>query len=126
MDVTEMLGLISVVLGFISVVLGFAAVAGGAIYAFYRVRVSMHQTIKELAANGASVSSEMVQMLANMGRLKPTYLRRALILIAIGFACLTVVRSFGSDLREALGIASFPGFVGIAYLILWWQTPESR
>lgn len=121
MAVTEMLGLISVVLG-------FAGVAGGLIFAFYKIRVSMHQTIRKIVEEGATVSGELVHTLTNFGRSKPVYLRRGVLLVSLGLAILfsmMFINAPDSDAPAIMALSAFPFFVGAGYLLLWWVTPEA-
>lgn len=120
MPVTELLGMLAVVFA-------FAAVAGGMIFAFYRIRVSTHQTIQTLVEKGTDTSGELVHMLSNLGRTKPNYLRRGLLLIAVGLATAVSIGVMAvEDARVLVALSAFPFFVGGAYLILWWVTPESE
>ena len=119
MAVTEMFALMALVLG-------LAGVAGGLIFAFYRTRSKLYDTIRRLVEDGNSVSRELVQTLTNLGRTKPVYLRRGVLLVAVGLALVFFAFIAQPEQRGFMGLSAFPLFVGFGYLILWWVTPEQE
>ncbi len=86
----------------------------------YKARQQMQDTIRVALDKGQDLSPELIDRLGHPKAPKDKDLRLGVIwvAVAIGFALL----SFGIPEEEAtgpiLGIAAFPGAIGIAYLIL--------
>ncbi len=86
----------------------------------YKTRQQMQETIRIAMDKGQELSPELIDRLGHPKAPKDKDLRLGVIWIAvaIGFAML----SFGIPEEEAtgpiLGVAAFPGAIGIAYLIL--------
>ncbi len=86
----------------------------------YKTRQSMQDTIRVALDKGQELSPELIDRLGHPKAPKDKDLRLGVIwlAVAIGFALL----SFGIPEEEAmgplLGVAAFPGAIGIAYLIL--------
>ncbi len=86
----------------------------------YKARQQMQDTIRVALDKGQDLSPELIDRLGHPKAPKDKDLRLGVIwvAVAIGFALL----SFGIPEEEAtgpiLGVAAFPGAIGIAYLIL--------
>lgn len=86
----------------------------------YKGRQQMQETIRLAMDKGQELSPELIDRLGHPKAPKDKDLRLGVIwlAVAIGFAML----SFGIPEEEAtgpiLGLAAFPGAIGIAYLIL--------
>ena len=106
-------------IGFTSVV---APVILLAVFFWFRFksRQAMQDTIRHAMDKGQELSPELIDRLGHPKAPKDKDLRLGVIwlAVAIGFAML----SFGIPEEEAtgpiLGVAAFPGAIGIAYLIL--------
>lgn len=93
------------------------------LYFRYRTKQSLQKTVRAAIEKGQDLSPEL---LASLGQPKVSGdadLRRGIISVAIGiaFAILALVVSVEEPdaVRPMLGVAAFPGTIGVAYLALW-------
>lgn len=96
-------------------------------------KARMHQTVRRLLDEGHTVSPEMLDALRSgdgvLGGSRvfgpKTELKRGLILIAValGLVVLGLVANLGgasySPIWPLIGVAAFPGLIGVASLIMW-------
>ena len=89
----------------------------------YRTRSDMQTTIRTAIEKGQELSPEIIDRLGTPKAPKERDLRLALLWIALALA----LSIFGFMIPEDepdvwqmfLGIAAFPFFIGVAYLIMW-------
>lgn len=92
-----------------------------ALYAQYRNKQLIIEVLRITVERNESVDPRLVEAIARSTRTPGIDLRRGLILIAIAAAILVFGYAFGVLTRHVLGIATmglaaFPGFVGVTYL----------
>lgn len=108
----------------------FCSVALIFIFAFYfgqRKQAEVQQTIRKAVENGSQLTPDLVRSIGAPKMPHNTDLRRGIILIAIAVA----IALFGwsvsyyddEGMMAMLGIAAFPGLVGLAYLGFHFLTP---
>lgn len=89
----------------------------------YRTRNDMQATIRTAIEKGQELSPEIIDRLGAPKAPKDKDLRLSMLWIAIALGTgvfAFMVPDHGEDVERALlGIAAFPFFVGIAYLIMW-------
>jgi hypothetical protein len=89
----------------------------------YRTRGDMQATIRTALDKGQELSPEIIDRLGSPRSPKDKDLRLALIWIAVALAMACLGFAIPDDDREVtqvfLGLASFPFFVGLAYLTMW-------
>ncbi len=105
-------------------------------YFRHKERTQMQDTLRAAYERGQTVQPELLAMMTTDPRpLKPTYgperdLRRGLFWIAWALALLAAGGAFyyydpSNDTTGAfMGFACFPGFVGLAYLIIYFLTRD--
>lgn len=110
------------------------AIVVGNRYFRHKERTHMQETLRAAYERGQTVQPELLAMMASDPRpLKPIYgperdLRRGLFWMAWAFALLAAGGAFyyydsSNDTTGAfMGFACFPGFVGLAYLIIYFLT----
>jgi hypothetical protein len=110
------------------------AIVVGNRYFRHKERTQMQETLRAAYERGQTVQPELLAMMASDPRpLKPIYgperdLRRGLFWMAWAFALLAAGGAFyyydsSNDTTGAfMGFACFPGFVGLAYLIIYFLT----
>ncbi|MEM7098215.1 MAG: DUF6249 domain-containing protein [Pseudomonadota bacterium] len=98
------------------------------IYFRFRARQELQLTVRAALDSGQTVSSEIVAEITAALHPKKNDLRRGLVFVAIALAF--VVFGFAVQVEEAQqilsGLAAFPFFVGVAYLILWRMGPKDE
>ena len=99
----------------------FVVVIALALYAQYRNKRLIIEVLRITVERNETVDPKLVEAIARSTRTPGIDLRRGLILIAIAAATLVFGYGFGVLTRPALGIAAmglaaFPGFVGLTYL----------
>jgi hypothetical protein len=89
----------------------------------YRTRNDMQATIRTAIEKGQELSPEIIDRLGSPAAPKDRDLRLSLLWIAIALAMgvfAFLVPDRGEEVESALlGMAAFPLFIGIAYLIMW-------
>ena len=112
------------------------AIIVGNRYFRHKERTQMQDTLRAAYERGQTVQPELLAMMTTDPRpLKPTYgperdLRRGLFWIAWALALLAAGGAFyyydpSNDTTGAfMGFACFPGFVGLAYLIIYFLTRD--
>ena len=95
----------------------------------YRTRNDMQTTIRTAIDKGQELSPEIIDRLGSPKAPRDKDLRLALLWIAIALGTgvfAFMVPDHGEQAEQALlGIAAFPFFIGLAYLIMW-RFGESR
>lgn len=97
------------------------------ILANQKSRADLQTTVRQAVDAGQSLSPELVRSLVDQGKARPVYLRRGIlnITIAAAIALFGVVLQFEEhDAYIFSGLALFPLFLGIGYLIVWRLTPD--
>jgi hypothetical protein len=88
-----------------------------------RKRLTVHETIRHALDKGQPLSSELMDRMSMVTDPVRADLRRGVLFLAFGaaFAVLgTIIGMEESDaLTPMLGVATFPIFLGIAYIGLW-------
>ncbi len=100
---------------------GLTVVLTAAIWIRYKTRSDMQLTIRSAIDKGQELSPEIIDRLGNPKPHKDKDLRSALVAIAIAIGMCVFGYMIPEDEATAVffGIAAFPFFVGIAYLIMW-------
>jgi len=100
---------------------GLTVVLTTAVWIRYKTRSDMQLTIRAALDKGQELSPEIIDRLGNPKPHKDRDLRAALVSIAIAIG----MSIFGYMIPEDevtpvfIGMAAFPFFVGIAYMIMW-------
>jgi len=120
----------------VALFLMIGAIVVGNRYFRHKERTQMQDTLRAAYERGQTVQPELLAMMTTDPRpLKPTYgperdLRRGLFWIAWALALLAAGGAFyyydpSNDTTGAfMGFACFPGFVGLAYLIIYFLTRD--
>lgn len=89
----------------------------------YKKRLTAHETVRHAIDSGQTVSPELIEKMSLLVDPIRADLRRGVLFIAFGAAFavlgLMVGREEGEAIMPMLGAASFPVFLGLAYLGLW-------
>tara|TARA_B100001540_G_C15289695_1_gene409793 strand:+ start:138 stop:512 length:375 start_codon:yes stop_codon:yes gene_type:complete len=89
----------------------------------FKKRQTLHDTIRHAVDRGQELSAEMMDKLSLITDPVRADLRRGVLFIAFGLAFFVLGMLVSSEEAEAmkpmLGVASFPIFLGLAYLGLW-------
>jgi hypothetical protein len=89
----------------------------------YKKRLTAHETVRHAIDSGQTISPELIEKMSLLVDPIRADLRRGVLFIAFGcaFAVLgTVVgQQEGEAVMPMIGVASFPVFLGLAYLGLW-------
>jgi hypothetical protein len=106
----------------LGVMTSFVVVIALALYAQYRNKRLIIEVLRITVERNETVDPKLVEAIARSTRTPGMDLRRGLILIAIAAATIVFGYGFGVLTRAALGIATmglaaFPGFVGLTYLV---------
>lgn len=92
-------------------------------YFNYRKRLTAHETVRHAIDAGQTVSPELIEKMSLLVDPIRADLRRGVLFIAFGaaFGVLGMMINFeeGDALLPMIGVASFPVFLGLAYLGLW-------
>jgi len=87
----------------------------------FKSRLATQETVRLALEKGSDLSPELIKQLGEPEPPKDRDLRRGLIWLALGIAL--VILGFAVDEPDAIGpmigSASFPGLIGVAYLIMW-------
>ena len=88
-----------------------------------RKRLTIHETLRHAIDKGQTLSPELLQNMSLVTDPVRADLRRGVLFLAFGAAFAVLAAIVGSEEAEALnpmlGIATFPMFLGIAYIGLW-------
>jgi hypothetical protein len=100
---------------------GLTVVLTTAIWIRYKTRTEMQLTIRTALDKGQELSPEIIDRLGNPKPHKDKDLRSALvsIAIAVGMSSMGYMIPDDEATKVFLGMASFPFFIGVAYLIMW-------
>lgn len=89
----------------------------------YKKRLTAHETVRHAIDSGQTISPELIEKMSLLVDPIRADLRRGVLFIAFGAAFavlgLMVGREEGEAIMPMLGVASFPIFLGLAYLGLW-------
>ena len=96
------------------------------IYFRFRARQELQLTVRAAMDSGQSLSSEVIAEITAALHPKKNDLRRGMVFIAIALAFFVFGFAIQDDEAQQImgGLAAFPFFVGIAYLILWRMGPK--
>lgn len=88
-----------------------------------RKRATVHETLRHAIDKGQILSDEMMVRLSLANDPVRADLRRGVLFlafgVAFGFLGVMVGMEEGEAIRPMIGVASFPVFLGLAYLGLW-------
>lgn len=88
-----------------------------------RKRTTVHETLRHAIDKGQILSDEMMVRLSLANDPVRADLRRGVLFlafgVAFGFLGVMVGMEEGEAIRPMIGVASFPVFLGLAYLGLW-------
>ena len=89
----------------------------------YKKRLTAHETVRHAIDAGQVVSPELVEKMSLLVDPVRADLRRGVLFIAFGAAFgvlgLLIGQEEGDAIMPMIGVASFPVFLGLAYLGLW-------
>tara|TARA_R110002124_G_scaffold68768_8_gene185718 strand:- start:570 stop:941 length:372 start_codon:yes stop_codon:yes gene_type:complete len=89
----------------------------------YKKRLTAHETVRHAIDSGQTISPELIEKMSLLVDPIRADLRRGVLFIAFGAAFAVLGFMVGHEESEAvmpmLGVASFPVFLGLAYLGLW-------
>jgi len=108
----------------------FASIALIFIFAFHyghRKQQEVQETIRKAAEGGSALTPDLVRSIGAPKAPSNTDLRRGIILITIALAIIVLGWSFegvDEDMLSFVGIAAFPGLVGVAYLGFHFLSPR--
>lgn len=91
----------------------------------YKTVALQQKTVRLALERGEALSPETVDALMKAGRTPFDDLRRAILLIGLALA----VALFGYFVEagpEMTGIAMFPLFLGLGYMVNWWLNPARK
>ena len=101
-----------------------------AIVTFYRFRnrQELQLTVRATLESGQARSGELLQQLTAALHPQSNDIRRGVILLAIGlaFVCLAFLVGDGDTFGPLLGISAFPGFTGLAYIMMGYLGQKSE
>lgn len=90
-------------------------------YFTYKERAATQKTFRTALEKGNELTPELIRQMGKPEPPKDRDLRRGLIWLALGVAL--VIMGFAVDEPDAIGpmigSASFPGLIGVAYLVMW-------
>ncbi len=88
-----------------------------------RKRTTIHETLRHAIDKGQTLSPELLQNMSLVTDPVRADLRRGVLFLAFGAAFAVLAAIIGAEDAEALnpmlGVATFPVFLGIAYIGLW-------
>lgn len=92
----------------------------GWFYFKFRARMEMQHTLRLALEKGNELSPEFIKQIGEPPRAADRDLRRGLVslALALGFATLGVVIPEDEATQVLLGVASFPFFIGLAFIIM--------
>lgn len=102
----------------IGILIAFTILIVTNIYFNSRNKKEVQITIRQIIDHGGSITPEVLDKLGSFKSAKVLDLRRSLVLIGLGIACL-LSGFFIEQPRIAFAIAVFPLMLGIALLISW-------
>ena len=89
----------------------------------YKKRLTAHETVRHAIDSGQTISPELIEKMSLLVDPIRADLRRGVLFIAFGCAFPVLGTVVGQQEGEAvmpmIGVASFPVFLGLAYLGLW-------
>lgn len=104
----------------------FAAIVGIVWLVSYfnsKKRLTLHETIRHAVDKGQDLSVEMMEKLALITDPVRADLRKGVLFLAFGaafgFLGVMIGMEEGEAIKPMIGVASFPVFIGLAYLGLW-------
>ena len=89
----------------------------------YKKRLTIHETLRQAIDKGQELTADVMQRLSMTSDPVRADLRRGVLFLAFGaafgFLGTMVGMEDGEAIRPMIGVASFPVFLGLAYLGLW-------
>ena len=89
----------------------------------FKKRLTLHETVRHAVDKGQDLTGEAMEKLALITDPVRADLRRGVLFMAVGIAFgpmgLMVGMEEGEAVKPMIGVASFPVFIGLAYLGLW-------
>lgn len=102
----------------ISILISLTLLLGSNIYFSSRNKKEIQITIRQILDRGGELSPELLNTLGSFKSAKVLDLRRSLVLISVGIACL-IAGTILDQNRLSMAIAVFPLLIGLALLISW-------
>ncbi len=102
-------------------ILAPAVVVGLLIWFRYRIRQDMQQTIRLALDKGQELSPELVDRLGHPKPTKNKDMRLGVMWLAVALAFAIFGQAIPDEEANSilLGLAAFPLFIGLAYVIIW-------
>ena len=89
----------------------------------FKKRLTLHETVRHAIDKGQDLTGSAMEKLALITDPVRADLRRGVLCLAVGvafgFLGIMVGMEDGEAVRPMIGVASFPVFIGLAYLGLW-------
>ena len=89
----------------------------------FKKRLTLHETVRHAVDKGQDLTGETMEKLALITDPIRADLRRGVLFLAVGvafgFLGMMVGMEEGEAVKPMIGVASFPVFIGLAYLGLW-------
>ena len=105
----------------ITLFLSIAVVIVLALYYRYRGRVEVQMSLRQAIEGGQQLTPEFLKLLGDPPRHPQADLRRGIVILALAaaFALFGLLLGEEDAVQPLLAVASFPGVIGVAYLLLW-------
>ena len=107
-------------------VVGFCI--GSFFYYRFRARQELQLTVRAAIDSGQTLSVDVLEEITSALHPKKNDLRKGMVYVALALAFL-MFGFFVPDEEASMimaGLAAFPLFVGLAYLVLWRLNPDSK
>ena len=90
-------------------------------YFRFRTRQELQQTVRAAIDSGQSLSADVLAEITSALHPKGNDLRKGIIFVALALAFFTfgMILDDPQGTQALSGIASFPLFIGLAYLLIW-------
>lgn len=91
------------------------------LYYRYRGRAEVQKSLRQAIEGGQQLTPEFLKLLGDPPRHPRADLRRGIVILsmALGFAAFGLLLGEEDAMQPMLAVASFPGMIGVAYLLLW-------
>lgn len=83
-----------------------------------KTKTEIQLTIRQSLDKGANLTPELIEKLSISTSPKVTDLRRGVVLVALGIACI-LAGWIGDGMQEGTAIGMFPLMLGIGFLAVW-------
>ncbi|MCJ7556224.1 MAG: DUF6249 domain-containing protein [Gammaproteobacteria bacterium] len=105
----------------ITLFISIAVVVVLGLYYRHRSRVEVQKSLRQAIEGGQQLTPEFLKLLGDPPRHPRADLRRGIVILALaaGFALFGLLLGEEDAVQPMLAVASFPGVIGVAYLLLW-------